>query len=432
MVFYRFWKQDYANTNIWLGGQSLFLWPDTVCSDQGNSPVDSQVLEELADPSLGAFVRIVVDANPRYRAAQAALEASKSNASAAGRPLYNPELAADYENAVDQRWEVGIGQTFDWTGKREARLAVATSDRNAMEAQFLATRRELAVELLSGLTQYQTGVQRETLAAERVQVMQDFTDLARRRFEAGDLNQVETDLANLALMDAKIQRATAAAKLAEARQAVRNIAQNATPDQWPSIDSKLPFITAYNDPESTVLALPEVQVAQRRVDAANALVELRERERKPDPTVQVRGGREADSTLVGVNLSIPLYIRNSYKYEVTAAMAERDQVQQLADDLMRRAYSRYLSATERYQLSRDAWQDWQQTGQFSLQRQGDLLRRLWEAGEISTTDFLVQVQQTLDTRENALDLELAMWNAWFEWLAASGQVDKWLGQGGAL
>jgi cobalt-zinc-cadmium efflux system outer membrane protein len=181
-----------------------------------------------------------------------------------------------------------------------------------------------------------------------------------------------------------------------------------------------------------VLALPEVQVAQRRVDAANALVELRERERKPDPTVQVRGGREADSTLVGVNLSIPLYIRNSHKYEVTAAMAERDQVQQLADDLMRRAYSRYLSATERYQLSRDAWQDWQQTGQFSLQRQGDLLRRLWEAGEISTTDFLVQVQQTLDTRENALDLELAMWNAWFEWLAASGQVDKWLGQGGAL
>jgi outer membrane protein, heavy metal efflux system len=415
-----------------IGCQPLFLWPSVVWSDQGNIPVSQQLAEELADPSLGAFVQTVIDANPRVRASQAALEASKALESAAGRPLYNPELEADYENAVDQRWEIGIGQTFDWSGKRGARSAVATSDRNAMEAQFLATRRELAVELLSGLTQYQTGVQRETLAAERVQVMQDFADLAQRRFEAGDLNQVETDLANLASMDAKIQRATAAAKLAEARQAVRNIVQNATPDQWPSIDSKLPLITAFNDPQSTVLALPEVQVAQRRVDAANALVELRERERKPDPTVQVRGGREADSTLVGVNLSIPLYIRNSYKYEVTAAMAERDQVQQLADDLMRRAYSRYLSATERYQLSRDAWQDWQQTGQFSLQRQGDLLRRLWEAGEISTTDFLVQVQQTLDTRENALDLELAMWNAWFEWLAASGQVDKWLGKGGAL
>lgn len=56
-----------------------------------------------------------------------------------------------------------------------------------------------------------------------------------------------------------------------------------------------------------------------------------------------------------------------------------------------------------------------------------MLRRLWEAGEISTTDFLVQLRQTLDTRENALDLELAMWRAWFEWLAASGQVEAWLG-----
>ncbi len=415
-----------------VGCQSLFIWPDAAWSDQGNPPVDSQVLEELADPSLGTFVRIVIDANPRYRAAQAALEASKSNASAAGRPLYNPALEADYENAVDQTWQVGIGQTLDWNGKREARSMVATSDRNAMEAQLLATKRVLAVELLSGLTQYQTGVQRENLASERVQVMQDFADLAQRRFEAGDLNQVEADLANLALLDAKIQRATAATELAEAKQAVRNIAQNSTPDQWPLIDPKPPLIPTFNDPQAIVLALPEVQVAQRRVDTANAFAELRDRERRPDPTVQVRGGMEADSTLVGVNLSIPLYIRNSYKFEVTAALAERDQAQQLADDLLRRAYSRYLSATERYQVSRNAWQDWKQTGEFSLQRQGDLLRRLWEAGEISTTDFLVQVRQTLDTQESALELELAMWNACFEWLAASGQVDKWLGQGGAL
>jgi cobalt-zinc-cadmium efflux system outer membrane protein len=56
-----------------------------------------------------------------------------------------------------------------------------------------------------------------------------------------------------------------------------------------------------------------------------------------------------------------------------------------------------------------------------------VLRRLWESGEISTTDFLVQVRQTLDTRENALELESTMWRAWFEWLAASGQVEAWLG-----
>ena len=55
------------------------------------------------------------------------------------------------------------------------------------------------------------------------------------------------------------------------------------------------------------------------------------------------------------------------------------------------------------------------------------MQRLWESGELSTTDYLVQLQQTLDTRWNALDLELTMWDAWFEWLAATGLADNWLG-----
>jgi cobalt-zinc-cadmium efflux system outer membrane protein len=128
-------------------------------------------------------------------------------------------------------------------------------------------------------------------------------------------------------------------------------------------------------------------------------------------------------------VSIPLYVRNSFKYEAAAAVAERDKAQQLVDDLLRRAYVRFISASERYQLSRDAWKGWEQTGRISLQRQGDLLQRMFEAGELSTTDFLVQLRQTLDTRESALDLELTMWRAWFEWLTASGQVNNWLGQG---
>ncbi len=72
----------------------------------------------------------------------------------------------------------------------------------------------------------------------------------------------------------------------------------------------------------------------------------------------------------------------------------------------------------------------EKTGRHSLDRHGALLERRWEAGELSTTDYLVQLRQSLDTRESALDLQLTLWLAWFEWLAASGQVDNWLGLGG--
>ena len=100
---------------------------------------------------------------------------------------------------------------------------MAESDRLVVEAEYLAARWAVTVELLDGLAQHQTGVERDALAESRRQLMQDFADLAQRRFDAGDLNQVEFSLAKLAATDARIQKATAGAGLAEARQAVRNL-----------------------------------------------------------------------------------------------------------------------------------------------------------------------------------------------------------------
>lgn len=389
---------------------------------------DQVLIEKYSDPTLVNFVRTAVESNPRVQAARAALDSSRAMESAAGSPLYNPELEAGYESSVDQTWQVGIGQKIDWNGKRAAREAVAASDRQSVENQYLLTRRELAIELLSALASYQISIQHNELATERQRLMGEFSGLAEKRFNAGDLNQIEVNLAALSHVDSQIQRATAAADLAEARQHVRSIVPIAISDQWPSVDLKLPPIPAVSDPQALVLQLPEIRAAKRKVDAAGALVELREREKRPDPTIVVRAGQEADSTLIGVNLLIPLNIRNPFKYEVSAAVAEQDRAQQQVNELLLQANSRFQSATERYELSRRAWEIWLQTGKISLQSQDDLLQRMWEAGELSTTEFLVQLRQTLDTRESALVLKSTMWRAWFEWLAASGQVDKWLGQ----
>lgn len=398
-------------------------WP-TMAEEPGT---DSR---QTVDPALSRFVQTVVETNPRVLAARAAVEASEAYKAAAGRPLYNPELSLDAENASSDTRSVGISQTIDWRGKRSARTAVAESEWLAVEAEYLAVRWAITVELLGGLVSYQTGTERNALAGERARLMNEFTTLADLRFQAGDLNQVESDLAAIASTQARMQKAAAAAELAEARAVVRSLVPGSSPEQWPALSDQLPGLPGMvKESEELILALPEVRAAQRRVDAASAVVELRQRQRRADPTVSLAGGREDDDSLIGVTVSIPLNIRNRFKHEVTAAVAERSQARLIADDILRRAHARFVSALERYQLSEQAWRDWERTGLVSVNRQIVQLQRLWKTGEISTTDYLVQLRQTLDVQESALELRQGLWSAWFEWLTAAGQVDVWLNQG---
>ena len=120
-------------------------------------------------------------------------------------------------------------------------------------------------------------------------------------------------------------------------------------------------------------------------------------------------------------------MRNNFSAEVDAANADAIQIEQNAHNLYRTSRARLISTARRFELGRQAWDDWQQTGQTSLESQTQLLERLWQAGELSTSDYLVQLKQTLDTRTAAAELRGSLWQAWFEWLAASGKTESWLG-----
>jgi cobalt-zinc-cadmium efflux system outer membrane protein len=382
---------------------------------------------EWSDPVLSRFVQSVVETNPRVRAARASIDGSQALRNAAAQPLYNPEINLDAENADIETRTIGISQTIDWAGKRVARTTVAESDQLAAEADYKIARWEVIVELLNGLAQYQTGMQKNNLAITRHTLMQDFYRLAQRRFDAGDIAQTELELAHLASTEANIQTATAGTSLAEARQAVFGLTSPSNSESWPSLPDIFPRLPEnYMDPMALVEELPRVIAARQRVASADALVELRRVERRPDPTLSLRGGEADGEALIGLNLTVPLFVRNRFNHQVSAAMAERNRVEEVADDIFRRSYARVVSAAERYTLSRDAWGVWQQSGSASLVRQAEQLERLWQAGEISTTDYLVQLSATLNIQESALELKESLWRAWFEWLLASGKVDALL------
>ena len=256
--------------------------------------------------------------------------------------------------------------------------------------------------------------------------MQRFLALAEKRRQAGDLSRVELDLARLAHTQSLLQQAQASAERSDAGQVLVAVTGGLRRD-WPTLPERLPELADF-DAQVLLDGLPEVQAQRNRIAAARSTVVLRQREQRPDPTLGLRGGREESDRLVGLTLSIPLFIRNDFRAETQAANAELIQLEQTGQDAYRRAQARLLSAAERYRVTHNAWGVWESSGQPILSSQMALLERLWQAGELSTADYLLQHNQTLETRASALELREQLWRSWFDWLAASGQFESWLNE----
>ncbi len=379
------------------------------------------------DAALSETVRSTLNSNPGVQSAQAALDAAVALERAGNRPLYNPEIEIDAEDAVDQSAYIGISQSIDWNNKRGARGSVALNERLAVAAALHQIKQKLAIELLNAITQNDVAQRLFRLAGEREKLMRQFAALAAQRRKAGDLNQVELDLARLALAEAQLQRSQVKFTMAESRRALTAVLGEDGPALPTLTDTPANADLETPDIEQLLNNLPAMQVQRARIAAASRRVKLRSLETRPDPTVGVRVGREESDLIAGLNVSIPLFVRNNFSAEVESANAERMQVELEAQDMYRRARAQLMTSIERYQLTNTAWENWKRLGAKSLGSQVKLLERLWRAGEISTTDYLVQINQTLDTQTAAEGLRARLWQSWLDWLAASGQVESWLG-----
>jgi cobalt-zinc-cadmium efflux system outer membrane protein len=392
----------------------------TLASGLGVQPVE--------EPELVALVRGTLDRHPQVLAAMANLDARGALEDAADRPLFNPELETSFVNSDTNDRVIALRQTIDRAGRRVARTMVAERERETAATQLAIDRRDIAVELLSTLADYWTARDLVTLGELRADLAQRFADMARQRFEAGDLvPQSRLNVAQLAYSQTRILQAGANADLAAAEQLLRALTLRGAGEGWPSLPTELPEIRPSAEQLDNLIAdAPAVRIQQDRLAVAEANVELRDRERRANPTLSIVGGEEEDESMVGLSISMPLNFRNRYTYEVAAASAQRLAVERELANVTTRARARLQAAARRYQLIHQAWTEWGDVGEMNLSRQMELLERLWRAGELGLTEYLVQLNQTVETQASALRLRRDLWLAWFEWLAAAGEVGTWL------
>jgi outer membrane protein, heavy metal efflux system len=386
---------------------------------------------DRAPPAIVDAVRDAWARNPAVQAADARVGAAQARSVAAGRPLYNPELELGAENADVDKRSVGISQAFDWSGKRKVRQTAATAEARVAEAERDGVRQRIALEWLRGYAALDVAAERVALGARRVESLQQFAELAERRLRAGDIPVLERDFALLALHEARAQHAELLADEAGARQIIANVGGRGV--ALPPLPRALPPPAEFPSQSSPILSLPALRQAQAETDAAYARIAVAERDKRADPTISLAGGSVGNGSvhdrLVGVVVRIPLFVRNSYDAELTAARLDADAFAATQHDRQRRAGAEAEQAAASYNALREAWRAWQQSPAPPSTDRAALLRKLWEAGEISAADYIVQVKQSIDTELTASALRARAWQAWADWLAASGGLGAWLGAG---
>jgi len=387
----------------------------------------------LQAETLQHWLNETVDNHPSVLSAEFSLDAAGFKLIAADKALYNPELELDTESIEDvNTTTVGISQTIDWGDLRGANTQFAKSNHRVLHYSYLSKQRQVAQDALTQLGDFHTAKALKELAQQRRDLMQHFEELTRQRFNYGDLAQVDVDLAKLSHIQARFQLASARSEEVRAKQhlqIMRGLSNNILP----------PMPVVFPDPivgaqkvDNIVLQTAELLKATAMVKSAQDNIKVQLAQGAATPTVALRAGREESDHVLGMTFSIPLKIRNNFKAEVDIANVEMIQAEREAMTIHRKLTSKLEMATASYALSREAWMFWEKVGAETLNEQLVLLERLWKAGELSTTVYLLQLTQALETESRAIEQRGKLWSDWSEWLLATGKIKHWLSVKGGI
>ena len=393
-----------------------------------SSPSAETTPATMASAPLQQAVRSILQASPELAAAKADLDASRAREQAAAQPLYNPTLSFEVENADVDRHTAGIGLTLDLSGKRRARAGRGSADAQVAQASYELLRRDLSVRWLKAWSTATLATRQSDLGQRRVALMQRFDTLAAQRLKVGDISSPERDLAGLALGEAQLQQATLIGNEAASRAALQAFAADQTlalpplpTDLSPRPESMPPAPTDQR---------PELREARARQASAEAGEQVARRARIPDPTLSLVGGEVRSGSrrdrVIGVSVEIPLPVLNSGRAEVAAARSEAVAAAAAVRSRQFAMDAALQEASARYTALRTAAKAFRAGRAAAFDDRTDLLDRLWRAGEISTSDYLVQLKQSLDTALSGQQLESQLWQAWFDYLTAAGRLNDWL------
>ena len=388
------------------------LWPAAWAAEGDVENWLTQLQRRLAD-------------HPQMQAEYRRLLAQDWQAEALQQPLYNPELEASYDReGSNDNYLLGLSQTFDLWNRKALRGRQGDALREAASQAWKQVLLERSVQAIRALLDWELTRERWNLAREQEQQTHTLLQLVDQRLQAGDLGEVDAELAYMELSGRLQQTAQAESEMLQAEKTVQSIMPGWTVEQggvpggfWPWLEAR------YRDDERVWLeAHPALKALQGLWQMAEREAELADRSRRPDPTMGLGVGRVDGEQALGLSFSLPLNVRNRFLAESRAA-----EEQALEAELRWRARWRDLryrmqSAHARARKLDQRLAQWQALMQARLQRSARLLEAQWQSGDLSTADYLLALDKRIQALQAGLDLRRALTHAWLDWLQASAAL----------
>jgi len=239
-----------------------------------------------------------------------------------------------FENTL---W-VGVSQEFLTAGKRGKRRVVAEKELEGFGWQIENSGRLLSEEVKTSYFDLLLAQKRLELAERSVKLNNQLHDVAKQRFEAGDIPELEVNLARVEVARSEGRRTDAERELLPAKARLLTL-MGLSPSESAGFGGSLEG-TPFNKtlPELKALALakrPDIKALAAENAKGDANIALAKAERMPNITVGVGYQRENSAidvsgeevktrdNLIGLKLSIPIPVFDRNQAGVKEALARK-------------------------------------------------------------------------------------------------------------
>ena len=371
-----------------------------------------------------------IQAHPAVVSAQVRVQAQALQADAAGKPLYNPQIDGEIERAdrsdATTDFQFGVSQTVDWWDKGQARQSQAKAEYTALQYAYQSVLASTSAQALSALVELNISAELHLLALEQEARLHALLALVEKRHAAGDVGELDVELTFLSLSQRLNESAAIEARMKRAEQAVKAylphnvVTQTLAPAFWQGAEAE--------NVETLISQHPKVEQAYFAWQAVRTEIKVAQTETKADPTFGVYVGEEDNDGLIGLQFSVPLFVRNNFKAQVGRVTQQALAAEAAYLSVKQQQQAQAMAAQSALRQFQKHYDRWVNSGQARVMRSDLLLQRQWELGDISTSDYLRALQQRTATLESGLTLKGQQQQSFIEWLQGSGQLVRVLSQ----